>query len=268
MADQTSPLNAVANPYQAYDAMLNQQIAQLSQPRTSDLDPMAMLAIAQGLLSPTRTGSFGESMGNAAGAAIGPLSRARQTDQDRMDKIAKLRETQVRLALEKKRIEDLNTRAAAGYSSDPMLDYSRGMQGLEREMSIIGDPEALTLDVNTPEGKAERDRRLARRAEIEQQMGNLRTRYLGAGGGGGGGRSAAPAAGGAPAQAPAGNAPAAQPSGAAPASAGRAGRVASQDDLAAAQEAYKRGAPIAAIIKRFKDNGITGINPEDITGGK
>lgn len=265
MANPTGPLNAIANPYQAYNDLINQQVASLqAQPQSSGPDPLTMLAVAQGLLSPTRTGSFGESIGNAAGAAIGPLSRARSAEQDRMDKIAKLRETQVKLAIEKQRIDDLNKRAAAGYGGDPILDYSRAMAGLEREASMIGDPNAIDIDTTTDEGKAEQQRRLQERNAITRQMQSLRSRYLGGGGGGAGDgtepRGQRPASQGSGAPATGG------PSGAAPAQAGRAGRVASEADLQAAQDAYKRGASLDAIIKRFKDNGITGITPEDITG--
>lgn len=279
MAEQ--PISPLAQ-YMAYN---DRRIEQLSQPRGSDLDPMAMLALAQGFLSPTRTGSFGESVGNAAGMAIGPLSKARAADADRLEKIDKLRETQVRLVLEQQRINDLNKRAAAGYGGDPILDYSRAMAGLEREASMIGDPNALDLDTNTPEGKAEKERRLQERAAITNQMKALRGRYFsgaGAGPAAASSKSDEPvstetepprrsgSAGGAPdfvgSDVSGGGArqPAAKPSGAAP----KAGRIASDVDLEAARSAYKRGASIDAILKRFKDNGITGINPEDITGGK
>lgn len=263
MANQPGPLTAIANPYQAYNDLINQQVASLqAQPQSSGLDPMTMLAVAQGLLSPTRTGSFGESVGNAAGAAIGPLSKARAADSERMDKIAKLRETQVKLALEKKRIDDLNARAAAGYGGDPILDYSRAMAGLEREASMIGDPNAIDIDTTTDEGKAEQQRRLQERNAITKQMQSLRSRYLG----GGGAADGTEPRGQRPAGQPAGAPATGGPSGAAPAQAGRAGRVASDTDLQAAKDAYARGAPLDAIIKRFKDNGITGITPEDITG--
>lgn len=286
------PLNQIANPYQAYNDLINQQIGQMQgQPQYSMFnDPAAMFALAQGFLSPTRTGSFGESMGNAAGMAVGPLSKARQADQDRMDKIAKLRETQVKLALEKQRIDDLNSRAASGVSSDPILDYSRAMAGLEREASMVGDPGALDLDTNTPEGKAEKERRLQERAAIREQMKSLRSRYFN--GAGAGARPSSDAGSSRPVdteeetpsrrQAPANAEPGFQnsampqaggrraaPSGAAAAApAGRAGRIASDTDLENARNAYKQGAAIQAILKRFKDNGITGITAEDITSGK
>jgi hypothetical protein len=280
------------SPLAAYNDFINQQITQLQAPQQQGVDPMAMLALAQGFLSPTRTGSFGESVGYAAGAAMGPLSKARQADQDRIDKIAKLRETQVKLALEQQRINDLNTRAAAGGSTDPILDYSRAMAGLEREASMIGDPNALDLDTNTAEGLAEKNRRLQERAAITNQMKALRSRYFntmgaGTGAGAGAGADAKPADDETPTRrqgsgssgaatdnsgflnsSMAGNKPSGRPSGAAPAPAGKTGRVASDLDLENARTAYQRGAPIQAIIKRFKENGITGITPEDITGGK
>lgn len=266
MANPTAPLTAIANPYQAYNDLINQQVAglQAQQSSANTLDPLTMLAIAQGFLAPTRTGGFGESLGNAAGQAIGPLSRARTADQDRMDKIAKLRETQVKLAMEKQRIDDLNKRAAAGYGGDPILDYSRAMAGLEREASMIGDPNALDLDTTTDEGRAEKARRMQERAAITNQMKQLRGRYFNTGAGGGGGGSAAASEDGTEGKkAPA---PAGQPSGAAPAQAGKAGRVASEEDMQKARDAYRQGAKIPAILKRFQENGITGITAEDITG--
>lgn len=252
------------SPLAAYNDLINQQIAQYSQPRGSDLDPLTMLAVAQGFLSPTRTGSFGESVGNAAGMAIGPLSKARAADQDRMDKIARLRETQVKLALEQQRINDLNARAAAG-TGDPILDYSRAMAGLEREAAMIGDPNALDIDTSTEEGRAEKARRMQDRTAITNQMKALRSRYFS-----GAGAGAAPKGDTGEGDGTEAKRPAAQPgpSGAAPAQAGKAGRIASKDDIKNARDAYDRGASIDAIIKRFKDNGITGITAEDITGGK
>lgn len=256
MADN-SPLNS---PYlKQYNDYLSQRMAQLSQPRGSDLDPMTMLAVAQGLLSPTRTGSFGESVGNAAGAAIGPLSRARTADAERLEKIDKLRETQIKLALEQQRLNDLNSRAAAGYGSagrDPSLVFETNFNALDKALKAI-DVQGMDIEDPTSEaGQAEIARRRALAADYRRRMDDLIRRQTGVSSSASDDKaepsSTAPARGG--------------PSGAAPAQAGRAGRVASDSDLQAAQDAYKRGAPLDAIIKRFKDNGITGITPEDITG--
>lgn len=264
MANPTAPLSAIANPYQAYNDLINQQVSTLqAQPQSSALDPLTMLAVAQGFLSPTRTGGFGESLGNAAGQAIGPLSRARAADSDRMDKIAKLRETQVKLALEKKRIDDLNARAAAGYGGDPILDYSRIMNGLKTQYDLAGDPNAIDLDASTPEGKAEKERRIQERQRIKGMIDTMTDRYVG-GISRGAGASRQDGDGTEPRRPAASQQPG--PGGAAPAQAGRAGRVASDLDLQNARDAYNRGAPIDAILKRFKDNGITGITSEDITG--
>lgn len=171
---------AEISPLQAYMAANQKRIDQLSQPQQQGLDPLMMLAIAQGFLSPTRTGSFGESIGNAAGQAIGPLSKARAADQDRMDKIDKLRETQVRLALEQQRINDLNARAAAGYDRDPSLVYGSIMPGLTQELKAYPDPDELIgLDQTTPEGKARADELRRRRADILQAMEIQRQKLLG-----------------------------------------------------------------------------------------
>lgn len=250
------------SPLAAYNDLINQQVNQLSQPRGSDLDPLTMLAVAQGLLSPTRTGSFGESIGNAAGAAIGPLSKARSAEQDRMDKIARLRETQVKLALEQQRINDLNKRAESGYGygRDPSLVFQTDMNALENARKGI-DLTGFDIDPNTAE--SERQAELAERRRkykmFSDQIERLTAERFGLPQGQGQGQGQpAPAR---PQQSGGGT------GGAAPAPAGRAGRIASDDDLENARTAYQRGAPIDAIIKRFKDAGITGITPEQITGG-
>ena len=64
--------------FEKYNQLLSQRLAE-AQARASSaptsplggIDP-AMLALAQGFLSPTRTGGFGESVGSALGAAAGP----------------------------------------------------------------------------------------------------------------------------------------------------------------------------------------------------
>jgi hypothetical protein len=249
-------LTAIANPYQAYNDLISQQIAEYSKPRGSDLDPMTMLAVAQGLLSPTRTGSFGESIGNAAGAAIGPLSKARSAEQDRMDKIAKLRETQVKLALEKQRLDDLNKRAAAGYDRDPSLVYGTSMTGLRGELEAYPDPDELIgLDQSTPEGKARADYLRTKRSEILSAMEAQRKRLMGGGAGDGteprgqrpAGQSAAPPAAGGPSGAPAAGATAAK--------AGQAGLIPTDEEIANAKQApngkfyIKRGNEYFEVVK-------------------
>lgn len=187
---------AELSPLAAYMAANDQRIAQLQQPRSSDIDPMALFALAQGFLSPTRTGGFAESLGNAAGQAIGPLSRAKQSDQDRLDKIDKLRETQVRLALEQQRINDLKARALSGADRDPSLVFKSDIDALQTRLSNI-DLKDLNVDENTPEGKAIMAERRQKAADVQSKMDALIARRFG-----GAGAGAAPAPGGAPAASP------------------------------------------------------------------
>jgi len=87
----------------AYKNMLRQQTQ--TQPGVlNQMDPK-WLAVAQGFLAPTKTGSFGESIGNAAGQLQGPLSQMKQQQMTAMEKIAALQETQARLALAKQKQE-------------------------------------------------------------------------------------------------------------------------------------------------------------------
>lgn len=81
----------------AYKQRLQQQ-AQPQQGVLNQIDPK-WLALAQGFLAPTRTGSFGESVGNAAGQLQGPLSKMNEQQMTALEKIAQLKETQARLQL-------------------------------------------------------------------------------------------------------------------------------------------------------------------------
>lgn len=55
------------------------------------------LQFAAGLLAPTRTGSFGESVGTAAQGALGALSKQREIDLDRQSKLLQLEEAKQNL---------------------------------------------------------------------------------------------------------------------------------------------------------------------------
>ena len=65
----------------------------------ANVDP-TMLSLAQGLLAPTKTGGFGESISNAAGAVAGPLAAMKQAQLTNLEKIATLKNAQARLAME------------------------------------------------------------------------------------------------------------------------------------------------------------------------
>jgi len=103
MAD--GPLS-FATGYKQYDDLLAQAIAdnqaKLNAAPTSPLsnvDPV-MLSLAQGLLSPTKTGGFGESLGIAANAIQAPLSAMQKQKLDAQGKIDELQITRAKLAME------------------------------------------------------------------------------------------------------------------------------------------------------------------------
>jgi hypothetical protein len=92
--------------YQPYDDLLAQSIAaqqaKLSALPTSPLsniDPV-MMAVAQGLLSPTKTGGFGESLGMAAGNMQAPLAAMRKEKLDAQGKIDEIQLARAKLAAE------------------------------------------------------------------------------------------------------------------------------------------------------------------------
>lgn len=65
----------------------------------SNADPV-MLSLAAGLLSPTRTGSFSESLGSGLTAAQGPLAEMRRQEAARADKLSTLQNAQAKLAMD------------------------------------------------------------------------------------------------------------------------------------------------------------------------
>lgn len=65
--------------------------------RNPDGVNIPMLMFSAGLTAPTRTGSFGESMANGFNAYGGALSKAREADMTREDKLLRLQEAQANL---------------------------------------------------------------------------------------------------------------------------------------------------------------------------
>lgn len=78
-----------------------QQAADTSKPTGifANVDP-AMLGLAQGLLSPTKTGAFGESVGLGLAGASGPLATMRKQQMDAQEKILQTRLATAKLAAE------------------------------------------------------------------------------------------------------------------------------------------------------------------------
>jgi hypothetical protein len=99
MADYTPELK---NAMSAIDQMIAQQQSMASQKPSGifgNVDP-AMLGLAQGFLSPTRTGSFGESVGAGLRGAEGPLSAMKKQQFDAQNKIMELQLAKAKLAME------------------------------------------------------------------------------------------------------------------------------------------------------------------------
>ena len=83
-----------------------EQIAASSKPTGmfANVDPV-MLGIAQGLLSPTKTGGFGESLGLGLAGAQAPLESMRKRQMDAQEKILNTRLAAARLATDMARAE-------------------------------------------------------------------------------------------------------------------------------------------------------------------
>lgn len=121
MAEAVSPSSILQQIYEANQRRMEalQQPAPQQGGILSGADPV-MLALASGLLSPTKAGSFGESIGQGLSAAAGPLSEMRKQEAARADKIAALQEAQAKLAMD---MYDVQTGGRRGGNyRDPALN--------------------------------------------------------------------------------------------------------------------------------------------------
>lgn len=123
MAEAPNPLSILQTLYGANQA----QLSALQQPTPrqggflSNADPV-MLSLAAGLLSPTKTGSFGESIGSGLAAAQGPLAELRRQEAAKSDKQKALMEAQAKLAMD---IYDVQTGGRRGRFEDPSMVAKR-----------------------------------------------------------------------------------------------------------------------------------------------
>lgn len=107
------------------------------------VDPL-WLAAAQGFLSPTKSGSFFESVGNAAGQVQGPLSKMKEQQLSAQDKILAARKAQAELMLRQQQAsrdtdmdelrKQLIQSQIAGQKS--LIDY-RGSQILKAQLQDL-----------------------------------------------------------------------------------------------------------------------------------
>ena len=131
-----SPEQLIMQQYQT----LAQQAAALQQPAPrqggilGNADPV-MLSLAAGLLSPTKTGGFGESIGAGLEAVQSPLAEMRRQEAARADKLSALQNAQAKLAMD---LYEIRTGGRRGYRpEDPNLIYNRYLDNRARLKSEI-----------------------------------------------------------------------------------------------------------------------------------
>jgi len=149
-------MGADSDAYKAAKAEVDaarETMKQALQNRQGRIDP-SMLALAQGFLAPTRTGSFGESLGTAAGA----YGKSQEAEIDRNAQLAKMR---YELAL--KAVDEEKDAARLGLSvvsklTPQMTAYQKQVQseGIDPRAppGIARIKELLAIDKATPEMKA------------------------------------------------------------------------------------------------------------------
>ena len=149
-------MGADSDAYKAAKAEVDaarETMKQALQDRKGRIDP-SMLALAQGFLAPTRTGSFGESLGTAAGA----YGKAQEAESDRNAQLAKMR---YELAL--KAVDEEKEAARLGLNvvsklTPKMTAYQQQVQseGVDPRTpeGISRIKELLAVDKATPEMKA------------------------------------------------------------------------------------------------------------------
>lgn len=149
-------MGADSDAYKAAKAEVDaarETMKQALQDRKGRIDP-SMLALAQGFLAPTRTGSFGESLGSAAGA----YGKAQEAESDRNAQLAKMR---YELAL--KAVDEEKEAARLGLSvvsklTPKLTAYQQQVQsegiGPNSPEGILRIKELLAVDKATPEMKA------------------------------------------------------------------------------------------------------------------
>lgn len=120
--------------------------------RKGRIDP-AMLALAQGFLAPTKTGSFGESLGTAAGA----YGRAQEGEENRQAQLAKMRYELANARLNEESEAAKLGLTVAGKLTPKMTAYQQQVQaeGIDPRSpeGIARVKELLSLDKSTPEMK-------------------------------------------------------------------------------------------------------------------
>ena len=194
----------MGNPLEDYYASQSDYLNQLKQaqaPQTglAGLDPV-WLAAAQGFLSPTKTGGFGESVANAAGAVQAPLKAIKDQQLSAADKIRAAQEATAKMyMLQQQRAQDQanNEASQAGQADEraARAEYYRSMaarpssqelgllrleardiENEEKKLPPIGSiAEATASPEQKEQIKAARQAIADRKAGLAQKMARLRT---------------------------------------------------------------------------------------------
>ena len=192
--------NPLEDYYASQSDYLN-QLKQQTQPQTglAGLDPV-WLAAAQGFLSPTKTGGFGESIANAAGAVQAPLKAIKDQQLSAADKIRAAQEATAKMyMLQQQRAQDQanNEASQAGQADEraARAEYYRAMaarpssqdlgllrleardiENEEKKLPQIGSiAEATASPEQREQIKAARQAIADRKAVLAQKMARLRT---------------------------------------------------------------------------------------------
>lgn len=167
-----------ATGYKQYDDLLAKAVAdnqaRLSAAPTSPLsnvDPI-MLSLAQGLLSPTKTGGFGESIGLAANAIQAPLAAMQRQKLDAQGKIDELQLARAKLAME----APLNAARAANYGNSGNESIAQQRLITEKLLEMIGtDYDPYTRNPSTGQKFASEAEYDEFRSRLERKLYELGT---------------------------------------------------------------------------------------------
>ena len=160
------------------DAMsaLNQMIAQQSAAASQkpsgilgNVDP-ALLGLAQGFLSPTKTGSFGESVGLGIAGAEGPLAAMKKQQLDAQNKVQELQLARAKLAMEAPYYQ---ARAShlAGLGSGTGSSLASESVNLNRTWNILNNSDPEDLGMSEEEVAAAKQNVAKRLIELSQKGG-------------------------------------------------------------------------------------------------
>lgn len=148
----------------------------------ANLNPL-YLAAAQGFLSPTKTGGFGESVGNAAAQVSSPLAAMKQNQMTALEKIAAIQKANAELNMQAPLIAARTAHYnAMGGSGGVGTPYSQ-MSALNTELKALQsmtDEDAIdqNIDKNKEIGSI-----LARMAAVREAMSHIVGGGTGAGAG-------------------------------------------------------------------------------------